>query len=144
MRFLKCLLAIGFILASISVLAQGRITWMKDGSSYTRIETGDIVKYSLPANSKSVILSRGKLTPAGQTRPLNIRSYSFSGDGNKVLIYTNTKKVWRYDTRGDYWIFDLSNNSLKQIGSDRPVSSLMFAKFSPDGNKVAYVSEYNL
>ncbi len=144
MRFLKCFLVIGFINASISVLAQGRITWMKDGTSYTRIETGDIVKYSLPANSKSVILSRDKLTPAGQTRPLNIRSYSFSGDGNKVLIYTNTKKVWRYDTRGDYWIFDLASNSLKQIGSDRPASSLMFAKFSPDGNKVAYVSEYNL
>ena len=144
MRFLKYLLVIVSFTASMAVYAQGRINWMKDGVSYTRTEAGDIVKYSLPANTKSVIVSRDKLMPSGQTRALSTRSYSFSNDGNKVLIYTNTKKVWRYDTRGDYWLFDLSNNSLKQIGSDRPASSLMFAKFSPDGNKVAYVSEYNL
>jgi len=144
MRFLKCFLVIAFFAESLTVHAQGRINWMKDGVSYTRTEAGDIVKYSLPANTKSVIVSKDKLIPSGQTRSLNVRSYSFSTDGKKVLIYTNTKKVWRYDTRGDYWLFDISNNSLKQIGSDRPASSLMFAKFSPDGSKVAYVSEYNL
>ncbi|RZL34759.1 MAG: S9 family peptidase, partial [Pedobacter sp.] len=35
-------------------------------------------------------------------------------------------------------------NTLKQIGKGKPASSLMFAKFSPDGNKVAYVSEHNI
>jgi dipeptidyl-peptidase-4 len=117
---------------------------MKDGASYTRAEAGEIVKYTLPGNSKAVLVSKDKLTPAGRTSPLNIRSYAFSADGNKVLIYTNTKKVWRYDTRGDYWVLDLTNNQLRQIGRDRPASSLMFAKFSPDGNRIAYVSEYNL
>ena len=52
--------------------------------------------------------------------------------------------MWRYDTRGDYWVIDLSNHTLKKLGNGRPESSLMFAKFSPDGNKVAYVSEYNI
>jgi dipeptidyl-peptidase-4 len=117
---------------------------MKDGTSYTKVEAGEIVKYSLPANTKSVLVPKDKLIPSGKLGPLSVRSYSFTADGKKVLIYTNTKRVWRLDTRGDYWLLDLSNNSLKQIGKDRPSSSLMFAKFSSDGNKVAYVSEYNL
>jgi len=101
---------------------------MKDGSSYTRVEAGEIVKYSLPANTKSVIVGKDKLIPAGQPRSIPIRSYSFSDDGKKVLIYTNSKRVWRLDTRGDYWVIDLSTNSLTQVGKNRPPSSLMFAK----------------
>jgi len=144
MSIRKIYFSIVILFISATVFAQGRITWMKDGTLYTRIEAGEIVKYSLPANTKSVLISKDKLTPAGQTRPLNVRNYYFSEDGKKALIYTNTRKVWRLDTRGDYWVLDLSSNTLKQIGKGRPTSSLMFAKFSPDGSKVAYVSEYNL
>ncbi|MGH2564160.1 MAG: DPP IV N-terminal domain-containing protein, partial [Ginsengibacter sp.] len=48
------------------------------------------------------------------------------------------------DTRGDYWLADLVNHTLKKMGEGRPSSSLMFAKFSPDGKKIAYVSDYNI
>src|SRR4030095_4857394 len=144
MRLSKWVLTVSISVISIAIYAQGRITWMKDGTSYTKVEGGEIVKYSLPANTKSVLVSKDKLIPAGRDNALAIRSYSFSNDGKKVLIYTNSKKVWRLDTRGDYWVVDLTNNGLKQIGKNRPASSLMFAKFSPDASKVAYVSEYNL
>jgi dipeptidyl-peptidase-4 len=73
-----------------------------------------------------------------------VRSFSFSVDGTQLLIYTNSKRVWRYDTRGDYWVLNLKTNALTQLGKAQPESSLMFAKFSPDGEKVAYVSERNL
>lgn len=128
----------------VALFAQGGIKWTTDGGGYYRTEGGEIVQYSLPANTKSVLVSKNQLTPQGQTKSLNVRSFSFSVDGNKTLIYTNTKKVWRMDTRGDYWIFDKTDNSLKQLGKGRPASSLMFAKFSPDATKVAYVSEFNL
>jgi len=144
MHQLKVLFTITLISLSLVVCGQGRINWLKDGASYTRLEAGEIVRYNLPANSKTVIVNKEKLVPSGSGRPLNIRSYSFSADAKKVLIYTNSKKVWRLDTRGDYWVLDLGDNSLKQVGKNRPASSLMFAKFSPDGTKVAYVSEYNL
>src|SRR5437870_2512343 len=144
MVFSKGVLTIAIVFIFISGFSQGRINWLKDGSSYTRVEAGEIVKYTLPANTKSVVLGRDKLIPSGQTKPLLIRSYSFSDDGKKILIYTNSKRVWRLDTRGDYWVFDFAGNSLTQVGKGRPSSSLMFAKFSPDGSKVGYVSEYNL
>ncbi|MBO9681887.1 MAG: S9 family peptidase [Flavisolibacter sp.] len=120
------------------------LQWEKDGNSYYAIDGNAIVHSRLPSFEQKSIVDTLKLVPKGQDEALKIRSFSFSDDGKKVLIYTNTKKVWRQDTRGDYWVLDLVNNNLKQLGRGRPSSSLMFAKFSPDGKKAAYVSEHNL
>ena len=96
-----------------------------------------------PAQSVTIV-SKAMLTPAGQAAPLSVRRFALSDDGQQVLVNTNTQKVWRYDTRGDYWVYDRRTKALRQLGKGRPESSLMFAKFSPDGTKVAYVSEHNL
>jgi len=121
----------------------GDINWTKDGTGYYEISNGDIVMVTLPKNERKTVVSRNLLTPKG-TYPLNVKSFVLSADGTKALIYTNSKKVWRYETRGDYWLADISANKLIQIGKDRPASSLMFAKISPDASKVAYVSGHNL
>ena len=60
------------------------------------------------------------------------------------MIFTNSKKVWRQNTRGDYWLLDLETHGFRQLGKSRPPSSLMFAKISPDGTKAAYTSEHNI
>ena len=120
------------------------IAWSKDGNGYYESKNGEIVYNNLAASKTTVVVSKEQLTPGNASQPLQVRNFFFSSDGNKLLIYTNTKRVWRYDTRGDYWLMDLTNHTLKQLGAGRPVSSLMFAKFSPDGKKVAYVSDYNI
>jgi dipeptidyl-peptidase-4 len=91
-----------------------------------------------------VILTRQQLTPAGSTNPLQFSYYNFSGDQQKVLIFTNTKRVWRLNTKGDYWMFDRVSGTLTKLGKSLPSSSLMFAKFSPDSKSVAYVSGNNI
>ena len=131
-------------LATTLAFGQGPIKWAKDGNSYYRVEGGELVQYALPANAKTVVVSKAMLTPAGAEKPLGLRSYAFSPVGNSMLVYTNTKRVWRYDSRGDYWLLDMTAKSLKKLGGSLPESSLMFAKFSPDATKVAYVSGYNL
>lgn len=136
-------LLICLLLPLVNVLAQGT-KWAKDGGSYYRVEQNEIVQYVLPANERKVVISKQQLTPTGQSTPLKLSLYAYSEDQKKVLIFTNTKKVWRINTRGDYWVLNLADNSLKKLGGNRPASSLMFAKFSPDGTKVAYVSEYNV
>ena len=103
-----------------------------------------IVKYQMPSFTKTIIATTQQLTPKDSSHALKVRNFFFSDDGKKILIYTNSKKVWRYDTRGDYWVLNTADNSLKQIGKTLPASSLMYAKFSPDGNSVAYVSKHNL
>ncbi len=119
------------------------IRWA-DGNSYYQIVGGEINKYTLPANEKTTFVSKKDLTPADSNQPISVRNFSLSEDKSKVLIFTNTQKVWRLDTKGDYWILDLKNKSLKQIGQGLSESSLLFAKFSPDGAQVAYVSNQNL
>jgi dipeptidyl-peptidase-4 len=122
----------------------GDIQWAPDGNGYSFIKNGNIVHASMPGNNETVILAKELLIPAGQASALAINSYSFSNDNQKVLIFTNTKKVWRYNTRGDYWVYDFQKKSLMQLGKSLPPASLMFAKISPDGTKAGYVSEHNL
>ncbi len=120
------------------------VHWAEDGNSFYKAEDGGIVQYNLASNTKITLVAKDKLTPSGTDQPLTIRNFFFSGDGKRVLIYTNSKRVWRYDTRGDYWVLNTENNKLKQLGVSLPPSSLMFAKFSPTENKVAYVSGHNV
>lgn len=121
-----------------------KLTWAADGNSYLTTEDGGIVKYSLPSLDKSVVVAKEMLNATGQAAPLKIEGFTLTDDGKRALIYTNSKKVWRAKTRGDYWLLDLGTKSLKQLGKGRPASSLMFAKLSPDGTKAAYVSERNV
>jgi dipeptidyl-peptidase-4 len=118
--------------------------WSADGNSYYENASDGINKIQMPSFEKTVIVTSQQLTPKDSSHALQVRNFFFSDDGKKILIYTNSKKVWRYDTRGDYWVLNTADNSLKQIGKSLPPSSLMYAKFSPDGNSVAYVSRHNL
>jgi dipeptidyl-peptidase-4 len=126
------------------LFAQEGIKWNKAGNGYYQFEEGELGLYTLPKQTKTVILSKKQLTPEGKTAALPVQSFSFTADDKKILLFANTKKVWRYKTRGDYFVFDTNTGTLTKLGKNRPASSLMFAKFSPDGAKVAYVSEYNL
>ncbi len=117
--------------------------WTADGSSYYAVEKKEIVKIQLPSQDKTVFISRKQLiTKNGDT--LVPRSFQLSPDGKLALIYTNAQRVWRFPTRGDYWLLNLATGDLKQMGKGRPAASLQFAKFSPDNKKIAFVSERNI
>ncbi len=135
-----------FVLSITTAFSQipDTFQWLPDGSGYRDSDGRTIVEVKLPGQTSQTVVSLAQLTPSGSSTPLAVRSYALSEKGDKILIYTNTQRVWRYDTRGDYWLLDRTNNSLTQIGKSRPESSLMFAKISPDGQKVAYVSEHNI
>ncbi|MGI8950909.1 MAG: S9 family peptidase [Chitinophagaceae bacterium] len=133
-----------FISAVVIAQPPQGVHWSKDGNGYYQSKNNQIIYNDLASSKTNVIVTEEQLTPQGAALPLSVRNFFFSNDGNKILIYTNTKRVWRYDTRGDYWLIDLQNHSTKKLGNGRSESSLMFAKFSPDGTKVAYVSEYNI
>lgn len=128
----------------------GAMTWLKDGERYSRIEknpeTGgtDIVAYGAKDNKREVLIPSSLLINTETGKPIPVRSITWSNNNEKVLIYTNTRRVWRYDTRGDYWVLNLKDSKLQQLGKGLPEASLMFAKFSPDDNRVAYVSQNNI
>lgn len=133
-----------FLLIAVVAGAQRNIQWAPDGKSYYANEKGILVRYQLPSFDRTELVQPAQLIPAGMSAPLQVREFSFSEDGNKILIYTNSKKVWRRETRGDYWVLNMLTKTLRQVGKDKPASSLMFAKFSPDSKQVAYVSGHNI
>ena len=96
----------------------------------------DIVRYDAATGARSVLVAGLAADAAGPTaRRSTIADYVWSADGARLLIFTNTSKVWRQNTRGDYWVLDLASGRLTQAGRQaRPASSLMFAKFSPDAH----------
>ncbi len=143
-RFISFKLLAFICFSFLSVNIDAQINWTNDGNSYYRLEKNELVTYTLPDEDKEVVITKEQLTPDGESEPLEVAHFSFSQDQQKVLLFTNTKKVWRLNTKGDYWVFDFETNALTQIGKTLPASSLMFAKFSPDGKKTAYVSENNL
>jgi len=126
------------------------VRWMKDNKGYSALETNqnvggkDIVVYDANSGDRKVLVSAEKLIPAGEKNPLIIGDYTWSVDNSKLLIFTNTRKVWRQHTRGDYWVLDLNNAKLTQIGSSFEPARLMFAKFSPDAKNVGFVYKNNI
>jgi dipeptidyl-peptidase 4 len=126
------------------------VRWLKGGKSYATLEPSrtegatDIVRYDIETGQRDLLVSGQKLVATGEKKPISIDDYSLSDDLNRVLIFTNSKRVWRRNTRGDYWVLDRNSGELKKLGDVGPPSTLMFAKFSPDGTKVAYVRFNNI
>ncbi len=144
----------------------GQIRWLEDGSGYTALEPiseyrevdpghdeeGEIIKwpediviYDPATLEHSILISSVQLTPKGADKALTIDDYIWSEDRSKLLIYTNSVKVWRTKSRGDYWVLDVLSGDLWQLGGEEAEeSSLQFAKFSPDATRVAYVRKDNI
>ncbi|HET9293210.1 MAG TPA: S9 family peptidase, partial [Gemmatimonadales bacterium] len=128
------------------------VRWLDGEAAYTRLERDSttpkaraLVRYDAATGRRDVWIPASRLIPAGDSVPLAIESYVVSRDRKSVLVFTNSRKVWRLNTRGDYWTLDLSSWRLRKLGGpDAAPSTLMFAKFSPDGSRVAYVREHDL
>jgi dipeptidyl-peptidase-4 len=115
--------------------------WFGDGESYLVPEaSGDLVRYDTATGARrDVLVPAAQLTPSGAAAPLEVESLAWSADQRRVLIFTNAHRVWRTDSRGDYWVLDRPTGRLRKLGGDVPEASLMYAAFNPDATKVAYV-----
>lgn len=124
--------------------AQSSITWTSDGLGYIKTKDDNLVRVDAKTDAETILIKKEQLTPPGSTAPLKLQSYVYSPDKSKLLLFANTVKVWRLNTKGDYWILNPVTNKLVQLGKTFSLRSLMFAKFSPDSKYVAYVSENNI
>jgi dipeptidyl-peptidase-4 len=130
----------------------GPVRWLDD-NTYTAVQASadnkgaELVKVDAATGAKSTIVSVDMLMVPGEKEPLNIEDYDWSGDRKQLLIFTNSARVWRENTRGDFWVLDLGTKKLRQLGgapAKAKPSTMQFAKFSPDGKRVGYVREHNI
>jgi len=130
----------------------GPSRWLARGAAYTTMEPSretkggrDLVRYDVESGARTLLVPAARLIPRSDTLPLSVESYRWSDDEKQLLVFTNSRPVWRQNTRGDYWALDLATWRLKELGGrNAKESTLMFAKFSPDGRRAAYVRENNL
>lgn len=124
------------------------IQWIENGEAYVIKEKSgnmggfELIKYKSLDQKREVFVPSPVLTFSD--KPLKIESFSLSEDGSKVLIFNNSSKVWRSNTKGDFYVYDLNSKKLTQLGKNLSPSSLMFAKFSPNNEYVSYVHDFNL
>lgn len=125
------------------------IQWIENGEAYVTIENSkiidsadELIHYKSSDQTSRVFAKAENLKI--DNKQLSIESFSLSPDGSKVLMFTNSSRVWRSNTKGDFYVFDLSTKSLKQLGTSFEPSSLMFAKFASDNSFVSYVHKFNI
>lgn len=104
----------------------------------------EIIRRSVPDGKETVAISADQFhLPTGER--ISIDRYCWSPDQQYLLVFTNSLRVWRSRTRGDYWLLDLISKSWRKVGgNDAPNQSLMFATFSPQGDRIAYVRDRDL
>src|SRR5258706_11763532 len=94
----------------------GQLEWEADGKGYLMLEPAqtkkdvvEIVRYDAATGEKAPRVPADKLIPQGSSSPLVIEAFDLSPDGRKLMIFTKSERVWRSNTRGDYWVLDLSS-----------------------------------
>ena len=113
-------------------------TSMQDGNYYTKLEkngkNSQINKYSFRTGQKIRTIIDSKNVE------IDINNYKFSKDEKNVLFANDTEKIYRYSSKSIYHIYNLKTKKLIKISDDK----IMYADFSPNGDKVAYVNSNNL
>ena len=86
----------------------GPARWIDGGAAYTTVEPSadvrggsDIVRYETATGARTVYVTARQLVPTGGAVPLDIDDYTWSADGAQLLVFTNSRRVWRQNTRGD-------------------------------------------
>ena len=110
--------------------------WLPGSSSMIDVKSGQVVVTDARTGKQTVLVKAAELK--------GFPAETASKTGSKVLLFGNSRKVWRLNTRGDYAVFDLKTRQLTRLGSVKLKSELMFAKLSPDGSRVGYVFHNNI
>jgi len=128
-----------YVNGTFSARGVARPTWMDDGVSYSSFTGEGLVRTRVDTGEETVVVPVGAFIPEGASEPVRVEDYAWSADHRKLLVYTNSSRVWRRNTRGDYWWVDIEAGTIRQLGKGLEPSRMMFGKFSPDGSRFAYV-----
>ena len=117
----------------------GGFNSMNDGEHYSTMEKTEkgqeIIKHQFKDGKKvRTLFSSADFDIQG------INNYTFSNDEKQLLLSTETEKIYRHSSKSAYYIYNIFTDKLKKLTDDK----VMYATFSPNGEKVAYVFDNNL
>ena len=109
------------------------LAWGKDDYK------GDIVRVTFPERDTTEFVDSSVFYIDG--KKLNVSRFSFDRTGTKLLLLSEQKKIWRHSYFGTYHVLNIDSKNIQPVGKIN--TQLRNVKFSPDGNKVAFVREDN-
>lgn len=120
------------------------VTWLPRGAEYARLlpDTAgvpEVWRVDAATGDSVKLVSAAELTPPGRSAPIQIEAVDFARGGDRLLLFADAERVWRDRTRGAYYVFDVPTRRLLPVGPEP--GGQMFAKFSPDGDRVAFARE---
>lgn len=118
------------------------VNWMKSGGFYTSLDNGKVVRYNIATGQAvETLFDPTQARAEGSAQPLKMDSYQLSADERKLLITTDEEPIYRRSSRADFYVYELDTKALKPLSKG---GKQMFATFSPDGKRVAFVRNNNL
>ncbi len=106
------------------------IASLKNGENYAVIEPGGIAKYSYKTSTKEGNIIDG-----------SFESYIFNEDESKILLLKESQPIYRHSFLGKFDVKDLKSGKIFSLNNG---NYLQEPTFSPDGSKVAFISENNM
>jgi dipeptidyl-peptidase-4 len=116
--------------------------WMPDGESFSYVAREGLVLEEAVTGARRVTVESSALVLPDASGPIAIEDYEWSPDGGKLLIYTNSQRVWRANTKGTYYVYDLSARTLTPLS--RQPGWQQFAKWSPTGDRIGFVRDNDI
>ncbi|MEE2930897.1 MAG: S9 family peptidase [Bacteroidota bacterium] len=112
---------------------------MNDGEHYSTMEKNKdgqtINKYAFKNGKKIKTFFNSSNFKIEQ-----INKYYFNEDETKLLLATQTERIYRHSSKSIYYIYNIHTDKLEKVLDEK----IMYPSFSPKGNNLAYVFENNL
>ncbi|MEN0006432.1 MAG: S9 family peptidase, partial [Bacteroidota bacterium] len=116
-------------------------TFQNDGKHYTRLQRNKIMQYDITTGeSTATIFDPSGVKNKGSFNG-QIGSYSFSADESKILIKTESERIYRYSSRANYFVYDRDTETLTAVYEEAKQRDVAF---SPQADKVAFVVANNM
>lgn len=115
---------------------------MEDGLTYSAIsEDGKAIKIYEYKSGKCVNTLFDVNSIKGDLKIDSFSGYEISQNGKKILLWNDTKKIYRNSFTAQYYVFDIMRGTLKRVSEQ---GAQRGAVISHDGRMVAYTRDNNI
>jgi dipeptidyl-peptidase-4 len=98
-----------------------------------------IIEYSFKTGKQTAVLFDVNNTMGEKIDKFD--GYILSPKGDKMLIRTNTERVYRRSYKADFYIYTIKSTKLEKLSDG---GKQQVPQWSPDGNQIAFVRDNNL